>query len=229
MPLLFMVIEQDMGQRCFAADAPKTISRATLCAGFGTLILSTIPVFFGVLGKSLAIEITPGASVFMTVIEKTTTPAITSLVGCAILAAIISTADSLINAISSNLSQDFDWTFLKKRSLRNSRVISAGIAIAGVVFSFYFNNIVDMLIQSYELSVSCLFVPIFIAIFKRKGNGISAALSVAFGAAGFVFFKFVPTELPKELLSVLFSLGGFYFGEILSWKRESQNEIPALD
>jgi len=230
MPLLFMIIEQDMGQRCFAADAPKTVSKATLWAGIATLFISMIPVFFGVLAKYMGIEVMPGASVFMTVIEKTTSPALTALVGCAILAAIISTADSLINAISSNLSQDFNWSFLKKESIRASQLISAGIAVAGVAFSFYFNNIVDMLIQSYELSVSCLFIPIFIALFKRKGNMISAILSMLFGAIGFVIFKFMPPEeWPKELLSVLLSLGGFYIGEALSWMKKSQAEVVAAD
>lgn len=46
MPLMFMVIEQDMGQRCFAGDSPKIVSRASLIAGVLTMVICVVPVFF---------------------------------------------------------------------------------------------------------------------------------------------------------------------------------------
>jgi SSS family solute:Na+ symporter len=214
MPLLFMVIEQDMGQRCFAADSPRTVSKATLAAGFLTIALTAIPVFFGVWAKASGLNIAPGASVFMTMIQKTTTPVLSALVACAILAAIISTADSLINAIGSNLSQDFQLPLFNPDKIRVSQFISVGIALSGIAFSFYFDNIVDVLIQSYELSVSCLFAPIFMALFNRKGNVLSALLSISLGAIGFILFKMVRVSLPKELGSLLFSFAGYAMGEL---------------
>jgi len=216
MPLLFMVIEQDMGQRCFAAESPRTVSKATLWAAAGTFILSMIPIYFGVAARNMGINIPAGSSVLMEVIAQTTTPLVTALAATAILAAIISTADSLINAISSNVSQDFNLSFLNNK-IRGSQIISATIAVAGIFFSFCFNNVVDLLIQSYELSVSCLFVPIFIALLKKhSGNTLSAALAIACGAIGFILFRMVSIELPKELASVLLSFIGYAVGEIVS-------------
>ncbi len=225
MPLLFMVIEQDMGQRCFAADSPGTISKATLAAGFLTIALTAIPVFFGVWAKASGLSIAPGASVFMNMIQTTTTPVLSALVACAILAAIISTADSLINAIGSNLSQDFKLPLFNSDKIRVSQLLSVGIALSGIAFSFYFDNIVDVLIQSYELSVSCLFAPIFMALFIRKGNVLSAFLSISLGAIGFILFKFTPMTLPKELGSVLLSFSGFALGE---WYCRSHRKIPLV-
>lgn len=226
MPLLFMVIEQDMGQRCFAADTPRTVSLSTLWAGILTIFVGLIPVFFGVLAKNLGIQALSGSSILMTVIEQTTSPAVTALVGCAVLAAIISTADSLINAISSNLSQDFTLSFLKKESVRSSQLISAVIAVGGVFGSFYFSNVVDMLIQSYELSVSCLFVSIFIALYKTDCNKLSAIISIAFGATGFVLFKFISLGIPKELCTLILSFAGYSIGELIVWVRKT-NIQPA--
>lgn len=224
MPLLFMVIEQDMGQRCFSANTPNIVSKATLWAGICTLTIGFIPVFFGVLAKSIGFEVPKGASVLVAAIMQTTNPLFTALVGCAILAAIISTADSLINAIGSNLSQDFGLSSLKGKNIRASQAISAGIAIVGLFFSFYFTNIVDLLILSYELSVSCLFIPICIGLFKKKGNALSAGLAIFFGAIGFLMFKLIPNELPKEILNILLSLLGFYIGEIVVWKNAQSVE-----
>lgn len=213
MPFLFMVIEQDMGQRCFAAESPKIVSRATLCAAFGTFIIGLIPIFLGIAAKKSGIQAPNGGSVFMSVIEAASSPIFSALIGCAILAALISTADSLINAISSNLSQDFDLHIFKK-NLRNSQIASAFIAIAAIFASYSFSNVVDLLIQSYELSVSCLFIPIVIAIFRGEGNALSAGLAILFGAAAFILFRIVTIPFPQELASVLFSFIGFRIGDL---------------
>lgn len=225
MPLLFMVIEQDMGQRCLAADSPKIVSKATIYAGIATIFISAIPVYLGILAKGMGLAVPEGASVLMTVIEKTSTPILTALIGCAILAAIISTADSLINAIGSNLSQDFNLSGFKKDSIVLSQVLSAVIALSALALSFYFNNVVDLLILSYELSVCCLFVPIFAALFKKEGNKLSAVLAIVCGAAAFCLFRLYPVEFPKEILSVLLSLFGYVLGEAVAMFRSPELEV----
>jgi SSS family solute:Na+ symporter len=172
MPLLFMVIEQDMGQRCFAGASPEIVSKASFLAGVCAMVICIVPVFFGSLANVTGLEVPQGSSVLMTMIAKTTNPWITALVGCAILAAIISTATSLINAISSNLSSDFKLSFLQNLDpMRVVKGITSLISIGAIFFAFYFDNIVDLLIQSYELSVSCLFVPVVMTLLMlRKAN-----------------------------------------------------------
>lgn len=217
MPLLFMVIEQDMGQRCFAGASPRIVSKASFLAGVCTMIICVVPVFFGSLANVTGLEVPEGSSVLMAMIAKTTNPWITALVGCAVLAAIISTATSLINAISSNLSSDFKLSFLQNvDSMKVVKGITCIISIGAIFFAFYFDNIVDLLIQSYELSVSCLFVPVIVALFKRKGNFISACTAIILGATGFVLFRIYPIDFPKEILSLLLSMLGYGVGEVVS-------------
>lgn len=225
MPFLFMMIEQDMGQRCFAAASPRIITKATLWAGFCTLFISLIPVFFGVLAKSLNLNIPPDASVLMIAIQHTTTPMITALVGCAILAAIISTADSLLNAISSNLSQDFKWSL----HIRASQIMTSVIALVGIFFSFYFTSVVDLLVQSYELSVSCLFIPIVFALFNKQGHALSASLAIGCGLFGFLLFRAVSIPVPREMAALFFSLIGFCSGQVLVWSRSSMGLEKAVE
>lgn len=216
MPLLFMVIEQDMAQRCFAAVSGKIVSWAATCAALCTLAVCIIPVYIGVMGKTLGIQIPEGSSVFMLVVQQCTTPAITAFVGCAIIAAIISTADALINAISSNLTQDFDIPYFnQKRGILGSQIASGIIALTAIMCSFYFKNVVDLLILSYELSISCLFIPIFIGIFKKKGNTLSAWIAITFGALGFCIFRLMPIVIPKEIASILLSSVGYGLGELV--------------
>lgn len=214
MPLLFIIIEQDMGQRCFAGGSPQIVSRAAMIAGLVTLLVCIVPVYFGSLANALAVDIPQGGSVLMATIKAVTTPEITAIVGCAVLAAVISTATSLINAISSNLSSDFNLA----TSMRGVRFMTTSISIFAIVFAFYFDNIVDLLIQSYELSVSCLFVPLIFALFNRKGSASQALASILFGAAGFVLFLFLPIPFPKEIASLALSLSGYLLSGLIKEK-----------
>lgn len=226
MPLLFMVIEQDMGQRCFAGASPQIVSRATLLAGMCTMVVCIVPVFFGSWANATELVVPQGGSVLMAAIEQTTTPWMMALVGCAILAAIISTATSLINAISSNLSSDFELAFLKKIDpIVAVKGITCAISIGAIFFAFYFDNIVELLIQSYELSVSCLFIPIAFALFKKRGNTLSAVLAIALGASGFVLFRLYPIDFPREIVSLGLSLCGYGIGEWLAAPVSLQKRI----
>ncbi len=222
MPLLFMTIEQDMGQRCFAGDSPKTVSRATFAAGVLTLLICCIPVFLGVFAKKMGVIPSEGASILMVAINAFTNPWISAVVGCAVIAAIISTATSLINAISSNLSQDF---FREKEGVAFMQFLTALMSIGAILFAFLFNNVVDVLIQSYELSLSCLFVPIFIALFRPQGNFISALLAIFIGLCSFCFFRFVASPFPSEIISISLSFLGFCAGEIWVWSRKKRAAV----
>jgi solute:Na+ symporter, SSS family len=210
MPLLFMLIEQDMGQRCFAADSYKTVVKSTAVSAFCILAFSCIPIFFGILAKSLGLTISHNESILMSVVQLTSNPYCSALFACGILLVIISTADALINAIASNLSLDFP--FFRTKGLRVAQVMTIAIALSGLLCSYYFKNIVDVLIQSYELSVSCLLVPIIMALFKKKNPVLPALSSILCGALGFVLFRFVSTPLPKEFLSICLSFVGFMIG-----------------
>lgn len=225
MPLLFMVIEQDMAQRCFAARSPRVVTRAAAYAALCTLLVCIIPVFIGILGKQMGMVIPQGSSVFMDVIQAFTNPSLAAFVGCAVLMAVLSTAISLLNAVSSNLSQDFDFNVKKGTdSVQLSRRITAGIGLLAVGGSFYAGQIVDLLIQSYELSVYCLFIPVSAALFKARGNSLSAWVAVALGGIGFCLTRFVTFEVPKEVVCLLLSGMGYAVVEIwLSWRAWSLN------
>lgn len=226
MPLLFMVIEQDMAQRCFAACSPRAVSRAAGYAALCTFAVSLVPIFFGVLGKQLGVAVLPGSSVFMDVTQALTNPWIAAFVGCAVLMAILSTAISLLNAVSSNLSQDFELSSLQgPRSLFLCRSITAGIGVAGVAGSFFAGEIVGLLIQSYELSVYCLFIPVCAALYNRSNRSLSAWLSLIMGAVGFVITRFLSPPLPVEVFCLALSGMGYATGEgIYRWNIRSEGK-----
>jgi SSS family solute:Na+ symporter len=229
MPCLFMLIEQDMAQRCFSARSPSIMKKASLGSAGIIFFVSLIPIFFGLLGRMLNLTIPQGSSVLMGVVTQVTSPVVTAGVACAVLMAIISTAVSLIHSVSSNLTQDFEIPLQTESSrLIFSKASTLVIGVLAIGVSYFFENIVNVLIQSYELSVVCLFVPILVALFKPQGNARSAGLAIAMGAISFFIFRVTTPPIPRELIELLASVGGFALGELLS-VLEKRNLSPQKD
>lgn len=213
LPLLFTFIEQDMGQRCFSASSSSILKKAAIGAGLAAFSICMIPVYFGMLGNQLTIE--GEGSILMRSVALSTNPTISALVGVAILAAVLSTANSLINAIGANLSQDF---FQNKKSMNFARWISFFIAIAAIFFSFCFGSVVDVLMLSYELSISALFIPLMGALFfKKRKSVLAASFSMMMGSMGFFLFHSIDMSFPKELATLGCSFVGFFVGEAFSY------------
>ena len=211
LPLFFMFIEQDMAQRCFSGKSPKIVSFACIFAALILVFSAIVPVSFGMFAKSISDSSAIPKSVFLTSVIATTNPIISALVACAVLAAIISTADSILLAISSNICQDFIDTSSKSNNDLWAKVITAFIGIMSLIGAYYLNNIISVLLLSYDISVCCLLAPILASAFFPKTSfpTSSAWASMILGIIGFALFRTIDPVIPKELASVLLSLIGF--------------------
>lgn len=220
MPLLFMLIEQDMGQRCFAAKNPRVISISAITAGVVLLFSSMIAIYFGVLARESGIQITGNTSVLIESIKALTNPTVATLFMVAIFMAVISTADSLLCSISSNLSCDFlaSQKMSERQRVRISQLLTLITGLCALGIAYLFDNVVTILMISYELSVCILFVPIAVAILLSRPSKFGAYLSMAFGAAGFILFRFVDVPVPKEMMTISLSLVGYILGQRLPEK-----------
>ena len=118
-PVLFCLIEQDLAQRFFAAKNKMVATISAFLSSIFILLFACVPVFFGIFAKVKGIRFATGTSPLMPLLQKITTPSVLILAICAIIAAITSTADSLLCATTSNISQDFLPLFpkLKENSL----------------------------------------------------------------------------------------------------------------
>jgi len=209
MPALFALIEQDLAQRFFASRTKKIAAFSAIFASILLLLFSLIPIYFGVKAKLMGI--TFSGSPLIPVLTKLTSDFILILAVCGIIAAITSTGDSLLCAISSNLSQDFDFSFTGiKNKLKLSKIITLIIGISAIVASYLVpQNIITLLIRSYEISVSCLLVPLLVSYFKDDLNKNAAIGSIIFGLSGFILFRVIPIPFPSGIASVALSGIGY--------------------
>jgi len=223
LPLLFMLIEQDMGQWCFAAKNPRTVSGASLIAAVVLMTVALIPICFGILAASKGIQMDHGSSVLISAVQALTNPTVATFVVCAILMAIISTANSLLCSVSSNIVCDFPKL---GKSVTASRIITLLVGITTLALSYAFNNVVAVLMFSYELAVCVLFVPVTMAVWMKAPQKNSAILSMSLGAVSFILLKIWHIPFPKELVSLSLSLGGFFVSEgIYKLKNKETSDV----
>jgi SSS family solute:Na+ symporter len=207
MPAFFSLIEQDLAQRFFASRTKNIATLSALLSGIFMIFFALIPIYFGMQAKILGFVIAPGTSPLIPIIEYFTNDLMVILSLCAIIAAITSTADSLLCAISSNIAQDFSMNWFGiKNTLMRSQWITLGVGAIALGMSYIVpQNIIEILINSYAISVNCLLVPLLWAYFCKSVSKPAAIVSVLGGAIGMIIVPFWQTDLPKALLPLTIS------------------------
>lgn len=215
-PALFSLIEQDLAQRFFAARSQRVAAMSAFLSSACIIIFSCIPLYFGMKLRLLDIILPQGADPLLPAIEHLTNTTMLSFAICGILAAITSTADSLLCAISSNLAQDFDFSGIGlKKGVQLSKGITLLTGLVAVGSSYMVTSkIIEILISSYELSVSCLLVSLLFSYFGSNLKKRAAIYSICAGLFGFVFFRYYPIIIPKELASLALSFVAYMIGHL---------------
>lgn len=209
LPLAFMLIGQDMGQRCAAAKSPRTISLAATFAGVLLFFCALAPIYFGTFAAKTGLLIPEGSSVLLEAIQSAMPASLATLLMVAIFMAILSTADSLLCAIGFHLACDFPF----KKKVQTGRALTFLVGMSSLVLAFLFDGIVPMLMFSYELALSLLFVPITMAIFSKRPSLAGANLSFCFGGFAFLLFRLIdPLLLPRELVILAIGYAGYFIG-----------------
>jgi SSS family solute:Na+ symporter len=216
---LFSLIEQDLAQKFFAAKTKLTATIAAFLASFVITLFACIPLYFGIFAKIKNVIVPQGVSPLLPYIEILSSELVFTLVVCALIAAISSTADSLLCAISSHIAQDFSQ-YLPSRKLIVSKIITLLAGILAIMVSFYVTgDIISVLEQSYRFSISCLFVPTVIAYFTPNVKQGAALVAIACGSISFIGVQLLlPHSIMQDLIPLALSLLGYIIGAILSEK-----------
>src|SRR5262249_44345382 len=99
MPGLFSLIEQDLAQRFFASRTKAVATTSAFIAALFLMLFAVIPVYLGMQAKLTGIAVPEGANPLIALLQSLLPQYIFAIALCAIVAAIISTADALMNGI----------------------------------------------------------------------------------------------------------------------------------
>lgn len=208
-PAFFCLIEQDLAQKFFSAKTQKVASISALCASVLLVCFSFVPFYFGIQGKLLFhAHLTEGISPLLPVLTALTNTFFFTIAICGLLAAITSTSDSLLCALSALLTKPCSTIFSIQPTVLLSRIIILCIGLTTLAASYLFSEeIIDVLVDSYEISLCAIFVPFIATLFLKEFRPRAAWAATITGITLFLFFK-LPTiqHLPAHLA---------YFTELL--------------
>jgi len=222
-PTLFSLIEQDVAQKFFAAKTKATATISAFLAGIFLVAFSCLPIFFGILARAKHVIVPQGANPLVSVLFLISSKSVFMLVMCAIIAAIASTASSILCAISSNVVQDFaKFLPMDNKSLLVTRTISFLIGIAALIISFSIEgDVLFILENSYRISVICLFVPTIIAYFSRSLSATAAWISIFCAVSGIISVQyFTITAIMKDLTPLSLSFVGYLITHLIVYKKK---------
>lgn len=221
MPGLFSLIEQDLAQRFFASRTKAVATASALNAAFFLMLFAVIPVYLGMQAKLTGLAIAQGANPLIALLQSMLPQIIFAFALCAIVAAIISTADALMNGISANITQDFKLqSMLGYDGLRISKITTLLVGISSLIASYLVGpNIIDIIISSYQISVCCLLVPLLFCYYRKKNPQPAAYAAIAGGLFGLIAGSYVPMPIPKEIIALSLSLLGYMLGNRFAQNR----------
>lgn len=175
-------------QRAFSATDPRASRIGYAWAGVFGLVFYFVSATLGLVAFVMFPDIT-GDQALPTVVLQLLPIGITGLVAGALMAVIMSTADSLLNSATVSFSRDIFKAFIKpdlpdRTMLWVERGVNVVIGLGALVFAVTAENIVDALMVSYELWAPTVIFPLLMAVLTRRK---APAAIVAAMVAGGVF------------------------------------------
>ncbi|HVX00407.1 MAG TPA: sodium:solute symporter family protein [Candidatus Babeliaceae bacterium] len=201
-PAFYCLIEQDIAQTLFAARSPSIAIMGTLLSSLFMISFALIPAFFGMKAHFLGLAIPESANPLIYLLDRSYPTALMTLIIYGIFAAIISTADALLCAISSHMVQDFNLTQKSTHALWIAKGATLAIGIVTLILGHYYNNIIDVLVGSYTIPVAALFVPLMAPFILKKVYYQAAWASIAIGLSSYCILKLIGADWPIEIISL---------------------------
>lgn len=187
--VMYTLIGQDFYQRLFAARDASTARRAALLGGLFLIAISVAPVVVGMGARGLA-NIEDGNQAIPWVLQNLLHPVLGGVVLAAVLAAIMSTADSLLTSATSHIVKDLwietfraDGVSDEQHLLTVSRISTVIIGAAALLIALAIPGIITLLIYSYTLYTAAVFVPVLGGVLWKGATRQGALAAMVGGSA----------------------------------------------
>ena len=204
------VSAQTLMQRAFSARNEQTAQNSFYLAGFGHLSLGLIPVTLGIIASVTMPGLTDPETVIPQMAQAHLHPAAIAIFVGALLAAIMSSADSALLAAASIFSTNILPLFKPEVSDRH-RLLATRIAIPvfgsiAVYVALRVQVVYNLILDANSVILVCVTVPFIVGVWWPQANRSGALASMAMGfLIWFVAIIYVP-EAPGDLLGLLAGL-----------------------
>ena len=213
--VMYTLIGQDFYQRLFATKSATVAKVSALGAGLFLVVISVLPVLIGMGARALSADTMRPDDALPWVLTELMHPVIGGFILAAVLAAVMSTADSLLTAATSHVVKDIWIETLhpgiardERRLLLLSRGVTVTVGLCALVIGVTLPGIVTALIYSYTMYTAGVLVPVLGGILWGGATRTGALWAIATGSlvallgltTGFEIMG-IPTEIYAALVS----------------------------
>ncbi|MCS3901515.1 sodium:solute symporter family protein [Methanococcus voltae] len=187
---MYTLIGQDFYQRLFASKNENVAKKGAIISGILLMILSFLPALAGM--AALVLSNDPAAIIASprTAVPELMITVFGSGVGAlflaAILAAVMSTSDSLLTASTSHIVKDFYQTnnpnVSDKKILNLSIWSTIIVGIFALVISLNFDSILTLMVYSYDVYTSGVFIPLVLGLVWKRATKEGALAGMVIGS-----------------------------------------------
>lgn len=201
---------QALIQRAMSAKDEKTAQNSFYIAGLGHLSLGMIPVTLGIIASVTMPGLAEPETVIPTLaIEHLHPVAIAIFVG-ALLAAIMSTADSALLAAASvfsvNILPLFKRQVTDRQRLLATRISIPVFGIVAVYVALEVQVVYELIMDANSIKLVCVAVPFIAGVWWKRANRTGVLASMAMGFLAWFVVILVAPELPGDLLGLFTGL-----------------------
>jgi len=210
--MLLLLGESGMYQRFFSAKNERTARRAVVGWIIGTIIVETLIVFIAVVGSALFFDINPERVILYSVREGLPV-AIGCLCLAAIVAVIVSTADSFLLVPATNVMRDIYQRFINPGVSQKKMVLYSRLAVVILgIFAFaqvrFFEKVLEMALYAYTMYGVGITPAVMAAFFWKRATAAGGVVSIAGGMVMTILWEslgqpYVPTVYPALAVSLL--------------------------
>jgi len=204
------VTSQTLIQRAMSAKDEKTAQNSFYLAGFGHLSLGMIPVTLGIIASVTMPGLAEPETVIPTLALEHLHPVAIAIFVGALLAAIMSTADSALlgaaSVFSVNILPLFKRQVSDKQQLLAARISIPVFGILAVYVALEVQVVYELVMDSNSVKLVCVTVPFVAGVWWKRANRTGVLASMAMGFVTWLIAALVAPELPGDLLGLLVGL-----------------------
>lgn len=205
-----------MFQRINAARNPKDAKKALLSSSIAVAVCMGLVLVMGLSTRVIAGEGIEGNSV-ITVLLKNINPVVAVLYAAAIIAAVLTTANSMYLSASMTFSRDLVKQFVPdlsdKKMVLISRLFVWVAAVASYFIVTYQPSIMKWIMIGYA-SITCLVLPLYGGLITKRATPASGKWALALSIAGVLIWETLgsPFDINSVFVAVALGIVGFVAG-----------------
>lgn len=213
--MLLLLGESGMYQRFFSARDEATAKRSVVGWIAGTIVIETLIVVLAIIGSSIFTDI-DSEMVILQSVKHGLPVAIGCICLAAIVAVIVSTADSFLLVPATNIIRDIYQRFInpvasQKRIVLYSRITVVLLGIFAFAQVRFFTKVLEMALYAYTMYGVGITPAVLAAFLWKRANAFGGVSSMAAGISVTLFWEIsgrpfdIPTIYPA-LFSSLFCI-----------------------